>query len=484
MYSPTYINGPFRSKLLINCDWTASGVPFKPIENFIDQIVYKYYSNTHSNSYTGQCMVNLTEQAKDIIRRETSAGSDYKVIFTGNGSTSAINLLIHSILPLIETCEEKVVIFLSVAEHHSNLLAWSHLKQPGFFKSHKIEIIIIPTDCKTGKIDLQILKVKLIQYQHYKIICSFTASSNVTGILMPVHQIASLVHQFKGLIFFDFASCASYVDIDVTGKKFKTSKFDSSIDAIFISPHKFHGGPGCPGLLIARQQLFQNKIPFLPGGGCVKFVCKNFVQYADDPEIYSQGGTPNIIGGIKTGLVFLLKAKNLSFIIQREIEINKIAIDFFRQNLEIKLIGINLKQSDDELYHRIPIYSVQIRDFHYNYVVVLLNDLFGIQSRGGISCASLYAQYLLNIDEKQQKKYHQCIIEGQGMPKKYGWCRITLNYLMNDNEIMFVLNALKYIHEHGHEYLDKYEYNPKKSSFKHKNFDYQFPKLSLDNIYS
>ncbi len=478
-YGTNVINGPFGPKLCLNADFTASGVPHMAVENFIVEHVYKNYANTHSNSYNGKLMVDLINQAKDIIHKQVNAGPEYKILFAGSGCTGALNLLIHSIQPLIQKSNRSVVIFLSEAEHHSNYLPWTHLERPGLLNNKKIEIVIIPVLHKTGKLDLITLRKQLHVYRNYRIIASITACSNVTGIINDTHLIASYVHQYSGLIFFDYACSAPYVPIDMKGhlKDYLPSKCD--FDAIFLSPHKFLGGPNTPGLLIAKESLFQNHIPICPGGGTVRFVCKKFTRYADDPEIYEQGGTPNIIGIIRTGLAFMLKAENMSLIQQREKEVNIMAINFFRAHPELKLIGINLKQSDTDLINRIPIYSVRIRDFHYNYVVALLSDIFGIQSRGGVSCASLYAQCLLKISENKQQEIYKCIIDGKGMPNNYGWCRITLNYMMKDYEVMYILNALKHIHDHGHEYLNLYEYNPKGSSFKHKNYEYKFPKLNL-----
>ena len=449
------IDTPFGKKKFINADMCASGCVHASVENFINTYVYPYYSNTHSNSFNGKYMVNLIDQSKDIIRRNLNIRKEDKIIFTGSGTTGAISLLIHSIKPILN---DRTVIFLSIAEHHSNYLPWTHLK---------LKCIIIPL--KHGIIDIEILKLKLLEYKDWNIICSFTACSNVTGIIMPTQKIASLIHKYKGLIFFDFAASAPYVKINVN------SGNDSYYDAIFISPHKFLGGVGTPGLLVARHELFKNEIPYYPGGGTVRFVCRKFKHYSDDPEISEQGATPNIVGSIRTGLAFMLKEQNQTYIELREKEINNIAINFFRMNPEIKLIGL----TDNIPLNKIPIYSFQIKDFHYNYIVVLMNDLFGIQTRGGISCCSVYAQSLLKIEEDKQKKIYDCIIAGKGTPNNYGWCRITLNYMMCDSEVYYILDAIKYIYLYGENFKNEYEFIPKGSSYKHKNYEYNFTKLSL-----
>lgn len=451
------IQTPFGEKFTVNADFTASGMLHDGIERFMQTQIHPFYSNTHSNAHNGKLMAHYMEESRRLIRKSIHAKQTDKIIFSGNGCSGAVTHLIHS-LNLRQETSPQTVVFVSVAEHHSNYLPWTHLP---------VVMEIIPTR-NDGVIDLAIMKDRLAQYEGHPIICSFIAGSNVTGVVQPVHAISKLVHRANGLIFFDYAACAPYVSIDMHQDDATMSYFD----AIFISPHKFLGGPGSTGVLVASNKLFRNEEPYCPGGGTVRFVCKDFQHYSANTEVRESGGTPNILGCIKAGLVFQLKDEMLPRIQKREHEINRRVRDFFAGIPCMDLI--NPPESTAE---QVPIYSFRLKGVHYNLIVALLNDLFGIQSRGGVSCCSVFAQYLLHINRtKQEKIYHQ-IVGSHGVPEDYGWCRVTFHYSMTDEIVDYILHAIKFVCKYHSTLAPLYKYLPDANNWTHRSFDRKFPAL-------
>lgn len=449
LYRMTYgspeIQTPFGKRYIINADATASGFPNRLVESIINNQILPYYSNTHSNAYGGRLMTHYIDQSKEIIRKSVNAHKCDKIIFTGNGCSGAINHLIHC-LNLRNHKPTETVVFISKAEHHSNHLPFTHVP---------VKLIYIPI-MKDGLIDTQILEKKLIRHRSYKtIIASFNATSNVTGVHQPVNEISQLVHKYKGLIFWDYAASAPYVPIN-THFNDKSGQY---FDAIFISTHKFFGGPGTSGLLIAHQNLFKNNVPYLPSGGTVRFVCPSFQTYTSNIEVKETGGTPNIIGCIKAGLAFDLKNRYQSLITMRE----KYLVQYIQLQL-LKVPNIKMLNPINNL-NRQPIFVFMIDQLHYNYIVVLLNDLFGIQTRGGISCCSLLAQEMLEIGPDQQKEIYNQIVSDNGVPANYGWCRATFHYSMPDFIVEYILYAIEFVAKYGNLFKKVYKYYPQKNNW-------------------
>jgi selenocysteine lyase/cysteine desulfurase len=455
------IETPYGEVASVNADITASGVPYEPIETFIKDNVLPYYANTHSNAYNGQLMSHYMSQAKESIRKSVGALDCDKVIFSGTGCSGAIIHLIHS-LNIRKSTNPGTVVFITVAEHHSNYLPWQHLP---------IKVVVIPFN-DNGKINQDRLHSELETYKDRPIVCCFIAGSNVTGVIQPVDQVSSLVHQFNGLIYWDYAGCAPYVKINMH----KDDKSGVYFDGIVMSPHKFLGGPGTPGILVANCKTFRNKEPFCPAGGTVRFVCKKFTTYNDNLETRETGGTPNIIGSIKAGLVFQLKDKHIEEILTRNRQINKLVRPFFDAQSDIDLVNPPTLLTD---MTEVPIYSFRIPPFHYNFIVALLNDLFGVQSRGGVSCCSLYAQHLLKLTPAERKKIYDQIVSDKGVPAEYGWCRVTFHYTMSDATVKYILNAIRLVADRASSLEKEYKYLPAKNNWVHKKWSAKFPPLTL-----
>lgn len=463
------MNGPFGTKFLIYADTTASGIIYKPIIEYMTENVYPFYSNTHSNAISGKYMSELIEKSKMIIRNHFNCDNENdQIIFTGNGCTGAILHLIHAMD--LQKSGQNMVVFVSITEHHSNYLPWKHLRYP---------VELVPVN-QNGHLDEKFILVKMKEYydRKVKIIASFSGASNVSGILEDWSRISKIVHSFGGIMLWDMAACAPYVKIDMHVDDAQ----GDFMDAIFCSPHKFLGGPGCPGLLIAHKKLFVNQIPYCPGGGTVRFVCKKYQVYNPNIEVKETGGTPNILGCIQMGKIFELKNALQEYISRKE-EI------IFRYSYQVlkKIPNLILIRPDTTNIHSLPIFSFIICNFHCNLVVILLNDLFGIQSRGGVSCCSVFAQNILHLSEKDQENIYRSIEQGSGVPTNYGWCRISLHFLMTREEINYILQSVYLISVYIEKLSQFYEYDPQKNSWNYKSQSQILPSSRLilsENAYT
>ena len=459
------VPGPFGPRRVTYADYTASGRSLGIIEDYIRDVVMPLYANTHTESSgTGLQTSRFREDARTIIRRCVGANDTHAVLFVGSGCTGAIDRLIRVLgltipRPLDDRYHftdmipesERPVVFIGPFEHHSNELPW---------RESIADVVKIGED-RDGHIDQEQLESELKKYRHRRmLIGSFSAASNVTGILSDTHGIASLLHAYGALSFWDFAAAAPYVGIDMDPRE----RPDAYKDAIFISAHKLIGGPGTPGLLIARKELFTNPVPSVPGGGTVAFVRPDSHEYLADIEHREEGGTPAIIESIRAGLVFQLKeavgSENIRHLEESFIEK---AIASWQENPNLEILG----NPDAE---RLSIVSFVVKHegqyLHHNFVVSLLNDLFGIQSRGGCSCAGPYGHALLGIDDKHSSEIADEVILGcEGI--KPGWIRVNFNYFIPDAVFDFIVEAIHLVASHGWKLLPWYRFDVETAGWEH-----------------
>lgn len=451
------INGPFGARRLMYADYVASGRAYGPIEDTIRNSVLPLYANTHTeSSTTGRQSTAYREQAREIIAKSLNAGKEDAVLFCGAGCTGAIDKLIR-ILRLklpdgmarygIKTdiaSKNRPVVFIGPYEHHSNDVQWRET----------IADVVTIEEAGDGLLCLDDLEIQLKKYQNRPVkIGSFSAGSNVTGILTDVQPIAKLLHKYGAMACFDFAASAPYQPIDMNPNT------GEPLDAIFISVHKFLGGPGAPGLLAVKKKWVQNKTPVIPGGGTVSYVSPCAQAYLADIEHREEGGTPDIVGAIRAGLVFDLRDKiGAQKISAAEHGFADAAIKRWGAHRNIQILG-------SKTAARLPVFSFLIRSgasgekyLHYNFVVALLNDLFGIQARGGCSCAGPYGHRLLKIDLKTSQEYEAVIATGVEILKP-GWTRVGFNYFYSHQDAELLLRAVEWVADHGEKMLPYYSFD-------------------------
>lgn len=448
---------PFGMQRMVYTDWTASGRLYRPIEEKIINEFGPYVANTHTETtVSGTAMTNAYHEARHIIKHHVNAGPDDVLITDGTGMTGVINKFQRILgLKLPEQLkaftnipdEARPVVFVSHMEHHSNQTSWLETIA---------HVEIIPA-CEQGLLCLDSFAELLAKYKSHPLkIASITACSNVTGIKTPYYEVAKLMHQNNGLCFVDFACSAPYVHIDM-----HPADTEAWLDAIFFSPHKFLGGPGTSGVLIFNKKLYSNTVPDHPGGGTVKWTNPwGGHKYFDDIEEREDGGTPGFLQVIKTALAIKLKEQmGIDKILQREKEL----IDYAFAQLE-QIDNLNLLAPQHK--NRLGVLSFYIDDLHFNLGVKLLNDRFGIQTRGGCSCAGTYGHYLLHVDQERSNYLTEKISCGD-LQEKPGWIRMSIHPTTTNAEIEYVCESIKQLAENHTEWAKDYQYNPASNEFVH-----------------
>ena len=446
---------PYGKQKIIYADWVASGRLYRPIEELMINKFYPFVGNTHSEaSETGSSMTKAYHEARKIIKKHVNAGPNDVILFAGSGMTSVINkfqrlLGLHfpeqykHLFNIPET--EKPVVFITHMEHHSNQTSWLETI---------CDVVVINPDEK-GLVNLESLEVLLMHYKERKFkIGAFTAASNVTGIETPYHKMAKLMHRHNGICLVDFAAAAPYVNIDM-----HPADPAEKLDGIFFSPHKFLGGPGTSGVMVFDSSLYNKKVPDNPGGGTVSWTNPwGYHKYFDDIEVREDGGTPGFLQAIRTALAIELKEKmGVENMMKREKELLEKA---FARLKMIPTLHI-LAQEHEE---RLGVISYYVEDVHYNLMVKLLNDHFGIQMRGGCSCAGTYGHFLLHVDPTRSKRITDKIDQGD-LSEKPGWVRFSLHPTMTDGELEFILDAIEKTTYNAKQWVKEYYYSPKTNEY-------------------
>jgi selenocysteine lyase/cysteine desulfurase len=450
---------PFGEKKIVYTDWTASGRLYKTIEEKLTTNFGPFVANTHTETtVSGTAMTLAYHKSRNMIKAHVNANENDVLITDGTGMTGVVNkfqrilglkvpenLKAHTKVPL----ENKPIVFISHMEHHSNQTSWLETIA---------DVVVVPA-CEKGLFCLNNFQKLLEKHQDRTIkIASITSCSNVTGIKTPYYQIAKLMHQNNGLCFVDFACSGPYVTIDM-----HPEDPECALDAIFFSPHKFLGGPGTSGVLVFNKKLYRNMVPDNPGGGTVAWTNPwGLHQYVDNIEDREDGGTPGFLQVIKTALAIQLKEKmGVQNILDREKELVAYVFNDLETVPNIKILAVAHQE-------RLGVISFYIDGLHFNLGVKLLNDKFGIQTRGGCSCAGTYGHYLLNVDQETSNNL-VCQINSGDLIQKPGWIRMSIHPTTTNDEIAFVCDSIKSLAANHVLWQNDYQYNNQTNEFNHTN---------------
>jgi selenocysteine lyase/cysteine desulfurase len=449
----------FRSaageRRIVYADWTASGRLYRPIEERIASGLGPFVGNTHTEaSVTGTRMTQAYHRARAIIKAHVNAGPGDAILTPGFGMTTAVNKfqrilglrVPEQLAPYVELSErERPVVFVTHMEHHSNHTSWLETLA---------DVVVIPPD-ERGLCDVDALQGLLDEYRDRETkIGSFISCSNVTGIGVPIHRLARIMHENGGVCFVDYAASAPYVNIDM-----HPSDPLEKLDAVYFSPHKFLGGPGSSGVLVFDSKLYTRQVPDHPGGGTVDWTNpwggRRYLSSIEDRE---DGGTPGFLQAIKTALCIRLKEQmGVERMLEREHEILGYAFEELRRVPGLRILA-------DHVEERLPIFSFYIEDIHYNLAVKLLSDGFGVQSRGGCSCAGTYGHYLLHVDADRSRRITDMIDQGD-LSLKPGWVRVSFHPTTTDEEVEYVVDAVRKIAENHGEWRKDYEFSSTLNEF-------------------
>lgn len=449
---------PYGKKKIVYGDWIASGRLYKPIENKISNIFGPFVGNTHTEtSETGARMTHAYHWAHKLIKKHVNAGENDVIITAGSGMTAVVNKfqrilgLKYCGKVLHSKClseRERPVVFITHMEHHSNHTSW--------YETSADVVIVEPDDnLLVSPVNLQ---KKLEEYKDRPFkIGSFTACSNVTGIRTPYYELAKVMHEYGGVVFIDFAASAPYDLIDMHPEDPMMK-----LDAVMFSPHKFLGGPGSSGVLIFDKSMYNNAVPDHPGGGTVDWTNPwGKYKYVDDIEAREDGGTPGFLQAIRTALCFELKEQmGVENIRRREEELLKLAFDGLDSISGVNILANNIRD-------RLGVISFYVYEIHYNLLVKLMNDLYGIQVRGGCACAGTYGHFLLEVSHELSDEITDKINSGD-LSMKPGWVRWSLHPTMTDREVLYFTEALRDIVMNANRYKQHYEYFPKENTYRHK----------------
>lgn len=453
-------HSPYGYQDIIYADWTASGRLYSEIEEKMLGHIYPVVGNTHTETnFTGSTMTMAYHRAKEIIKKHVGAYESDVLISSGSGMTGVVNKL-QRILGLrvheryqdsIDlTAEERPVIFVTHMEHHSNQTSWLECN---------VDLVIVPPN-EDGLVCLEQFQEAVASYpERTTKIAAITSCSNVTGIKTPYHEIAKIMHRNGGLCFVDFACSAPYIEINM-----RPEDPEECLDALYFSPHKFLGGPGTTGILVFCPKLYSNKIPDNPGGGTVDWTNPwGQHKYYDSIEDREDGGTPPFLQTMRVAFCIQLKEEmGIRKMLDREEELLKI---IWSKLSDVPHLHILAPHVED----RLGVVSFYIDQLHYNLGVQILNDRFGIQVRGGCSCAGTYGHFLLHVDESTSNSITCKINEGD-LSEKPGWIRMSIHPVMTNAEIELMCNAVKELAENHVEWAKDYHYSTKTNEFHHKSF--------------
>ena len=446
------IETPFGQRPLLYADYVASGRALSQVERFVAEEILPYYANSHTEaSFCGQAMTRMRAEARGVIAAAVNAGPDCHVVFSGSGATAGLNRIVGLLdIRRRSFAGERILVLIGPYEHHSNILPW---------RESGAEVREIP-EASAGGVDLDALAVELAEAGDADLVVgSFSAASNVTGILTDVDAVTRLLKSSGALAVWDYACGAPYLDMDMSPSA-ETAK-----DAIVFSPHKFIGGPGASGVMVVRDTIAKRRTPTAPGGGTVSFVSPWDHSYSTLVEAREEAGTPNVIGDIRVALAMIARdVIGCPRIARRNAELRAMALKAWSDAPGVALLGLT------DTPGQLPIFSfrVVVEDgslVHHQLFTRMLSDLLGIQARGGCACAGPYGHRLLSLDHTMSQDLFARIDAGQELDKP-GWVRLNLSYLLTDEKAEAILSGVAWLAANTTRFSAKYLGDPSTARFR------------------
>lgn len=443
---------PFGSKRLLYADYVASGRALAQVEDFIAREVLPFYANSHTEaSFCGQTVTRMRGEARAAIAHAVNAGPDCHVVFTGSGATTGINRIV-GLLDIVRRVRagNRIVVLIGPYEHHSNILPW---------RESGAEVREIP-EAEGGGVDLDALAAQLDAVADADLVIgSFSAASNVTGILTDPDPVTRRLKAHGALAVWDYACGAPYLDMDMTPAD------DCAKDAIVYSPHKFIGGPAASGVMVVRDTIVARDAPTAPGGGTVTFVSPWRHAYSAAVEAREEAGTPNVIGDIRAALAMIARdAAGCDRIAARNAVLRARALAEWRGAPRLNLLGLA------DTPGQLPVFSFQVTDadgklVHHQLFTRMLSDVLGIQARGGCACAGSYGHRLLGIDSARSEQVFERLESGHELEKP-GWVRLNLSYLLTDDKADAIISGVAWLAANSERFIGHYAGDPATARFR------------------
>ena len=482
---------PFGARPLVYADFTASGRQLAFVEDHLRALAATYANAHTEDSHTGRTATRRLHDAEAAIKASVGAGPGGKVVACGAGSTAAIHKLqeflgvavppvtLHALAGWAraalgdagveavarEIAARRPVVFVGPYEHHSNEVTW----REGL--CDVVEVDLAPD----GGLDLGHLDRLLgdAALAGRTLIGSFSAASNVTGVTCDVHAVARLLHARGAFAFSDYAAGGPYLPLDMSA----AGEASAALDAVFLSPHKFLGGPGSAGLLVFHERLYRSDLaPSVGGGGTVDYVGPLGHDFTADIEARETAGTPGFFQTLRAALALQVKdALGTDVVAAREHELLERAFAAWAETGRVEILG------PADPARRVGIVSFNVtcastgdgagggvgRVLHPRFVTVLLNDLFGVQSRAGCSCAGPYGHRLLGITGETAERYRGAV-RGGAHGVKPGWCRVGFHVTMDDAEADYLVAAVAFVATHGERFLPLYDFAVEAGTWTHR----------------
>ncbi|CAH0664064.1 unnamed protein product [Spodoptera exigua] len=447
--------GPFGRRKVVYCDYNGSGRALQWIEDYVARDVLPTHATRCTGlSYTSGQSELYRSESKSIIRRLVGAcPEDVTVV----GAT--LVRFLRALRP------EKVVLFVSSRETERQISPW---------REYDTKVIKIP-ETKEGYIDLNNLEQRLQQYSTtgQRMIGFFPAASKLTGVLADDVATTLLLHQYGAWSFWDYTLVAPSSAIDMNPTFPGVDEEMVKKDALFFNCEKFVGGVQGPCVVIVKKDVFADT-PI----------------YADDVEVLSERIEElKCTEGVRAALVMQLRdAVGLQKIVERQDNISRQVLAHIKNIPELILLG-NVSPT----VRRLPIFSLMVKHprgtfLHHNFICAVLNDVFGIQARGGLTSNLNYGSDVLGIDAQLLREYEKLLdVEAQKEIARVrklsdvkapevpihnehlrpGFCRVSLPFFMSDTELAFVLEALKMVATEGWKILPQYVVNPETGQWRH-----------------